>query len=370
MKIVRVEAIPVRLPMLRPMKMAGVVIAEAENLIVRIEAEDGSVGWGESASAPTMTGELPAGMTAAVNYLAPMLVGQAVDNPGALAVIGAMAHRRLHGNSSAHAAIDMALHDLLGKARGLPIHVLLGDPRRSRVPVLWMLGTGQLASDVAEAKEKAGQGCIAFKVKVGIDDPVADAARTRAVREALGPEVLICADANQGWNYAQATTYHTALDGCRLDFLEQPLPGDDLEGMARLAASTSIPIGCDEGIHSSFDIRQHHARGAAAGCSLKAIKLGGVRAVYDAALLCQSLGMKVNLACKVAESGIASAAVLQLAAALPSLDWGLSLSCQYLKEDVVRRPIRIERGHADVPTGAGLGIDVDEAQIDRFRCSG
>jgi muconate cycloisomerase len=115
------------------------------------------------------------------------------------------------------------------------------------------------------------------------------------------------------------------------------------------------------------DLQRHHAQRAAAGCSLKLIKLGGLQAVYRAALLCQNLDMHVNLACKVAESSIASAAVLHLAAALPTLDWGLSLSSPYLADEVVRQPLQIVAGHATVPTGPGLGVEVDEAQVARYR---
>jgi muconate cycloisomerase len=186
------------------------------------------------------------------------------------------------------------------------------------------------------------------------------------VRQVLGTGVLVCADANQGWTLAQAQAYLAALDGAPLDFLEQPLRGDDLPGMQQLAASTRVPIGCDEGIHSLADIRQHHALRAAAGCSLKAIKLGGLRAVRDAAQLCDTLGLRVNLACKVAESSIASAAVLHLAAVLPNIDWGLSLSTQYLADDVVAQPVAVRHGHATVPSGPGLGVRVDEAQVARF----
>jgi muconate cycloisomerase len=369
LKIARVEAIPVRLPMRRPMKMAGVVIEAAENLLVRIEADDGRVGWGEAASAPTMTGELLPGMVAAVRYLAPALVGQAIDDVAALAQLAARCRHALHGNASAHAAIDIALHDLLGQQMQLPIHALLGATQRLQVPVLWMLGTGRLEADVAEARDKAAQGCVAFKVKVGADDPLADAARTRAIRAVLGSDVLVCADANQGWDFEQAAAYLGALEGTALDFLEQPLPGEDLEGMRALAAATPIPIGCDEGIHSLADIRQHHALRAAAGCSLKLIKLGGLRAVLDAARVCDTLGLRVNLACKVAESSIASAAVLHLAAVLPGIDWGLSLSTQYLADDVVRAPITVSDGHARVPTAPGLGVAVEETQVARHRCA-
>jgi len=368
-KIARVDAIPVRLPMRRPMKMAGVVIDAAENLLVRVESDDGRVGWGESASAPTMTGELLPGMAAAVRYLAPTLRGASVDDVACLQTLAWRCQRALQSNASAHAAIDMALHDLLGQARQLPVHALLGTALRQRVPVLWMLGTGRLDADLAEAREKAAQGCVAFKVKVGADDPQADAARTRAVRAALGREVLVCADANQGWTLAQAQAYLAALGDTALDFLEQPLRGDDLQGMQQLAASTDVPIGCDEGIHSLADIRQHHRLHAAAGCSLKLIKLGGLRQVLDAAQACNALGMRVNLACKVAESSIASAAVLHLAAVLPGIDWGLSLSTQYLAEDVVRQPIQVMQGHAAVPGLPGLGVTVDEAQVERYRCA-
>ncbi len=367
MKIAAIEAIPVRLPMRRPMKMAGVVIAAAENLLVRIESDSGLVGWGEAASAPTMTGELLEGMAAGVRYLAPTLIGQRFDD---LAAIEMQMDRALHGNASCKAAIDMALHDLLGQARGQPVHALLGLQRRTRVPALWMLGTGQLDSDLAEARERQADGCVAFKIKVGVGDPLADAQRTRAICAALGGGAggpLVCADANQGWTFEQASAYLAALDGARLDFLEQPLPGEDLDGMRRLAASTRVAIGCDEGVHSLADLRRHHERAAAAGCSLKLIKLGGLQAVYRAALLCQSLQMKVNLACKVAESSIASAAVLHLAAALPALDWGVSLSSPYLADDLVRQPLQVVAGHVTVPMGPGLGIEVDEAQVARYR---
>lgn len=367
MKIAAITAIPVRLPMRRPMKMAGVVIAAAENLLVRVEADSGLVGWGEAASAPTMTGELLDGMAAAVRHLTPALLGRPFDD---LLAVETQMDGALYGNASAKAAIDMALHDLLGKSLGLPVNALLGPQHRSSVPALWMLGTGDLDSDLAEARERQADGCVAFKIKVGVGDPLADAQRTRRLCAALtaGPaRPLICADANQGWTLAQASAYLAALDGAPLDFLEQPLAGGDLDGMRRLAASTAVAIGCDEGVHSLADLRRHHELQAAAGCSLKLIKLGGLQAVFRAAQLCQLLHMKVNLACKVAESSIASAAVLHLAAALPALDWGVSLSSQYLADEVVAQPLRVVDGHVAVPTGAGLGVAVDEAQVARYR---
>jgi muconate cycloisomerase len=142
--------------------------------------------------------------------------------------------------------------------------------------------------------------------------------------------------------------------------------GEDLAGMARVAAATDIAIGCDEGVHRPDDLRRHHEARAARGGSLKAVKLGGLKAVCEAALLCEELGMKVNLAGKMSESGIATAAVLHLAAAVPSLDWGVSPTSPYLTEDVLSRPLRFVEGHAYVPTGAGLGIEVDEKLVRKY----
>ena len=364
MKIQRIEPIAVSLPLTQPIKRSKGVLTSADNVLVRIEA-GGVVGWGEAGSAPTMTGEFIQGMVAAVKHLVPFLEGAALD----VAQVSALMDANLCGNSGAKAAIEMALHDALGKVRGKPVYELLGTKRRSRIPALRMIASGDAAADVIEATRCKAEGYVAYKIKVGAGDVKDDIARTRAVRAALGGDVLISADANQNWSVAQALDYVRAVADTTLNFLEQPVAADDLAGMVDIAAATRIPIGCDEGVHGLDDIRRHHAARAASGASLKTIKMGGLRPMYDAALLCDELGMHVNLACKIAESGIATAAVLHLAAAVPSLDWGVSLTSQYLAEDVLVRPLVFEHGHAEVPDAPGLGVEVDEARVRRFAVS-
>ena len=364
MKIKRIEPVAVSLPMVKPVKMSFEEVRAANNALVRLETDDGVVGWGEAASAPTMTGETVDGMVAAVRYLAPLLEGMPAED---IAAVMERADRYLYGNHAAKSTIEMAMHDTLGKARGMPVYELLGGQRRSRVPLLRLVGTGSAAGDVEEAKKKKAEGYVAFKVKVGVGDPLADAERTRKICEALGNGVvLICADANQGWSVEQAIAYARAVEDTALAFFEQPVAADDVEGMAQVARASRIRIGADEGLHSIEDIRRHHEAGAAHGGSLKTIKLGGMKPVYEAAQLCEQLGMKVNLACKMAETGIAAAAVLHLAAAIPAVDWGVSLTNQYLSDDVLKRPLNIAGGHAEVPTGPGLGIEVDEAKVRRY----
>jgi muconate cycloisomerase len=251
--ITKIEPIAVSLPMLKPVIMAGEEVRSADNVLVRLASDNGLVGWGEAASAPTMTGETTASMVAAVHYLAPVLQGRAAEDiGGALAAMDG----RMYGNHGAKAAIEIALHDLVGRATQRPAHALLGDKRRSRMTILGVIGGGDLDGDLRDAGKKKGDGFAAFKIKVGVDTPEKDAERTRLICDILGAGVLISADANQGFGTEQAIAFVRAVGRCGLDFFEQPVKAHDLAGMAAVAAATDIAIGADEGIHSTADIRR------------------------------------------------------------------------------------------------------------------
>jgi muconate cycloisomerase len=358
----RLDAIPIALPLRKPMKMAGVTIATADNVLVRIEADGGLVGWGEAASAPTMTGDTQAGLMAAIGHLSALVVGQSAwDRPALMRRLG----HALYGNTGAHSAIELALVDLAGRAAGLAAIDLLGGALRRAVAPMWLLGNATPAEDAAEARQRLAQGFRFFKVKVGAKTIEGDIASTLAVRNALGRELPICADANCGFTTAAARRY---LDGTReagLLFLEQPLGPHDLSALAALARSSPIPLGADEGIHSLADVTRH-AQAGAGGVSLKLIKLGGISVAIEAARHAEQLGLAVNVAAKIAGSGIASAAAVHLACASPNVDWGVSLTHFYLAEDIVKEPLKIADGLVALPATPGLGVEVDEAAVARF----
>jgi muconate cycloisomerase len=365
MKITRIEPIAVAFPMKKPVFMAGVEIRQADNALVRIESDTGVVGWGEAASAPTMTGETVESMMAAIAYMIPVVLGR---DPQDIAGASAAMNGRMYGNQAAKAAVEIALHDLVGRATNRPAHALLGGKLRSRIAVLGVISNGELAADIRDAAHKKLEGYGAFKIKVGIDKPLVDAERTRRVCDVLGGDCLISSDANTGWSPDEAVQYVRAIAGSGLTFFEQPVAADDVDGMAKVAAAAGeVAIGADESIHGLEDIRRHHAHKAARGVSLKTIKLGGMRGVMAAGRLCEELGMSVNVACKTGESSIACAAGLHIAAALPQLAWGFTPSIEGLAEDATARPIRIEHGHVEVSDRPGLGIDVDEDRIRRHR---
>ena len=365
MRVKSVEPIAVSLPMIKPVIMAGEEVRRADNVLVRIEADNGLTGWGEAASAPVMTGDTLESLVAGVHYLASALRGRdPADIEGALAAMDG----RMYGNHGAKAAIEIALLDLAGRATGKPVHALLGEKIRSRLPLLAVVGTGDLDGDLRDAEKKKAAGFTAYKIKVGIDTAEKDAARTRAICQVLGAGLLISSDANQGFSTDEAIAYVRAVKGCGLDFFEQPVEASDLAGMAAVAAiDAHIAIGADEGIHSLADIVRHHERKAARGVSLKAIKLGGARAVTEAGRLCDSLGMSVNISCKTGESSIACAAALHVASVIPNIAWGLTLTHIALAEDVTGQPIATARGHVESIDRPGLGIDVDEDRVRRHR---
>ena len=358
----RAQAFGLRLPMKKPVLMAGVRLEHSENFLIRLEANDGTVGWGEASSAPQHGGSTVQEMMQAWQALQARVTGA-----DAMA-LGGLTQQLYDGvkiGKSALGALDMALHDLVGRHLNVPAHVLLGGLRRKAVSPLWLLGTGQRDTDLAEARARYAEGYRFFKLKVGVRALEEEIEMALALRSALGDELRLCADANMGMSADQAIAYAQGVLPARLEFFEQPLAREDLTGLRRLIATGLIPVGLDESVTSVDDLISHAALGVAGG-SLKTLKLGGMSGVAACAHVCQAHGQKINLAGKIAETSIASAAVIQLAAVLPNVDWGVSPSQAYLVEDVVTQPLAPVGGLYAVSQAPGLGIEVDEALVKRY----
>lgn len=363
-RIRTVEAVAISVPLSAPIKMSGVTVSAAENLMVCITDTEGRTGWGEASSAPTMTGEFPEGMVAAARHIGTRIEGAEITD---IAAIHPLIAPLIYANQGPKSAIECALLDLWGQAAGLPMHALLGGALRDSADILTMITGGDLAAEKAFARRQADAGFRAYKVKVGTGTPERDLERATAIRALLGPDVQISADANQGYSTAQGVTFAKGAVAAGMDFLEQLVAGDDLEGMTACARATAVPLGADEGLHSIDDIRRHHALGAARGGSIKTIKMGGALPVMDAGRLMVDLRMSINLAGKVADTSIASAAICHLAMALPQLDWKTSITNQYLAVDPVTDPVRIVDGAVRRIDRPGLGVRPDLDQLAKLR---
>ncbi len=343
----------------RSMPMSGETVSVSRNLFVRVSDGEGNVGWGEAASAPLMTGDTLEGMLAAAESAAVTFAGLEITSAHDVHLL---VKSTIPGSPGARCAVEMAVLDLVGRRTGTPLYQILGGRVRDNAPVLALVSSDRYETEV----ERLLQGGVrAFKVKVGIDGVASDLETCHAVRTAVGKDFRVSADANGGFDLADAIAFAGGAKDAGLDFIEQPLPASDLNGMAACADATSIPIGADEGFRRVEDIRAHHEARAASGGSLKPLKMG-VGGVLAAGKLMDSLKMKVNLAGKVAESSIGSAAIAHLGVTLPRLDWDASPTCQYLSTDVVVEQVKVVDGTLAPSDAPGLGMEVDPDRLRAF----
>ena len=357
MNIKKIESFIGRLKLGIPLKMAGTLIETTDNLFIRIESEDGYVGWGEAASAPSMTGETAASMLAAARHIAPNILGKVFSNAEQFLI---QLDKSIVGNNAAKSALEMAFMDALARQKKVSLHQLLGGIQRSSIPALWMIAGQGGISDADQALEKYQEGWRCFKVKVGMESPEADAKRTIEVLNALPKDAQISADANRGYVLKDALEYLKLVNAHGLSFFEQPIdPRNESEWLS-LRNASDIPIGVDESLSNIEKLQHFIAEKLVHGGSFKTIKLGGVSRVIQACSIASQAGFKINLACKVAETNIATSALLQIACVLPEVSWGISLTNLYLQDEFTFNPPVFEGGVATIPTGYGIGVEVNE----------
>ncbi|MCC7417486.1 MAG: hypothetical protein IT176_10135 [Acidobacteria bacterium] len=363
-EIVAVDTFPAHLPMAKILATSTHRTAYGAVLFVRIRTRGGAEGWGEAGVDPTMSGETLAGMRAAVEqHLKPRLMGLSVFDRVALS---RRLRHQLYGNGGPKAAVDMAMLDAAGRILGVRAVDLLGGAARGTVTVLRLVGGSTvLEQDVEEARGLAAEGFKAFKLKVGMAPIEQEAATAGALRAALGPDALIGADANMAWDVARAQRFARLAAPYDLAFIEQPVAAGDVARMAAVAAASPVPLGADEAIHGVGDILALAEARAIGGVSLKTIKLGGPTPLIAAAVLCDAIGLCVNLA-MVVESTLGSAAMAHAACAVPQADWGVSLGSLLITDDPVVERLQCRGGEIACPAGPGLGVTVDEAHLRRL----
>jgi muconate cycloisomerase len=351
------------IPVRRPHAMSFTTLRAVNFVFVRIETRQGLVGWGEAAclGGPTWSEESAESIAATLErYVVPWLRGRDATQLEALRLEMA---RRVQGNPFARAAVEMALWDLNGRALGVPVHRLLGGRVRERVPLSWSLAVEQPEAELAEARELVARGHRIFKIKTAAHPLAEDVARVRAIREAVGPDVRLRVDANQGWDRPTALRAIRAMEACDLDFIEQPLPRWDLDGLAEIARSVSVPVMADESCASPQDALAIARRGGVAILALKLTKSAGLANTMAIARIAEAAGLGCYVGCMI-ETSLGTAAYLQVALAAAPVTWGCELfGPLLLRGDVVREPVRYADGCILALDGPGLGVDVDETAL-------
>jgi muconate cycloisomerase len=362
-KISDVRVVLADIPVKRPHTMSFTTLERVNFAFVRLETRDGLVGWGEAAclGGPTWSEESAESVAATIErYIAPWLVG--MDATRIEELRGEMS-RRLQGNPFARAAVEMAIWDVNGRALGVPVHRLLGGRVRDRVPLSWSLAVASPEAELDEAKEKVGCGHRIFKIKTAAHPVALDVERVRRIRETVGPDVSLRIDANQGWDRQTALRAIRALEPYGLDFVEQPLPRWDLDGMAEIARQVSIPVMADESCFSPHDALTIARLGGVSILGLKVTKSGGLLGAMAVARIAEAAGMSCYVGCMI-ETSLGTAAYLQVAVAALPVTWGCELfGPLLLAGDVTREPVRYADGAILALDGPGLGVDVDETRL-------
>ncbi|HEV8439896.1 MAG TPA: muconate/chloromuconate family cycloisomerase [Methylomirabilota bacterium] len=363
MKLGNVRVVRADIPVKRPHKLSFTTLEAVNFVFARLETEDGLVGWGEAAclGGPTWSEESPESVAAIIErYIAPWLVGRDATRIEALRLEMA---RRVQGNPFARAAVEMALWDLNARALGVPVHRLLGGRVRERVPLSWSLAVSGQEAEVEEAREKVALGHRIFKIKTAAGSVDDDVERVRKIRQAVGAGVSLRVDANQGWDRPTALRAIRALAAHGLDFVEQPLPRWDLEGMAQLARGVDVPIMADESCFSPHDALAIARLGGVSILALKLTKSAGIAGAMAVARVAEAAGLGCYVGCMI-ETSLGTAAYLQVALAAAPVTWGCELfGPLLLAGDVTREPVRYADGCIVALDGPGFGVDVDETRL-------
>jgi len=293
----------------RPFTIATGTQDECSGLVVELITRDGLSGWGEGVPLPYLTGETLTGCRAVLEELfLPALINQ---DPRGLEALRSRLNRLAVNQPAARCAIDLALIDLCSRLHGVPCWAWLGGSNRP-VQTNYSIGltTPQDAAEQARSLVEQDYACI--KLKIG-GDPDLDLDRARAVRGAIGPEIPLRVDANEGWTFVQAKRFLLRADSLDLQLIEQPLVRSDFEGLKRLRALSSTPICADESLRGVAEARRLADMQAVDIFNIKLMKCGGILEARDIVAIARAAGIDLMIGGMVGESSIAVAAATAVA---------------------------------------------------------
>jgi len=370
LKVTRVTATPLAVPFRETHVTWTGRYAAKSTVLIEVHTDAGLVGLGEAPPVPT------AGIVQAlIEEMAPALVGH---DPGlihafhdrALALqpatgLPAMTLARFRDLvNNALGGIDLALWDLLGQSTGEPLHRLLGGKRVDAIDMFAWLHRKPPEAMVADALAFKQRGFRVFYLKIGLG-PVEDMTVLAALREALGPDAVIRGDANGAWTATEAIANLRALEPFRLDWVEQPVREDDLDGFERVARTVATPLCIDQAVNTARLAGEAIRRRLADVICSDLHRMGGVAAFREMAAAAALAGIGV---CRHAgpELGISAAAHLHLMATIPNATLGNQTYATTVASDIVNEPINtFVDGCLRVPDAPGLGVTLDRDAVER-----
>jgi muconate cycloisomerase len=335
--------------------------------MLKVQTDEGITGLGEVSCTPVWSGE--DNRTAAhliQQELAPVLIG---EDPTQIERVIRLMNRTVANNPFTKAGIEIALWDILGKVAGLPVYRLLGGAVRDFVTTKFSVSGLEPAKAAEVAAWAVAQGFRTMKVKVGID-PDQDVARVRAVREAIGPDIRLGVDANGGWAPRVAIQTIRRLYPYNIFFAEQPVADLDIAWLADVRSQVEVPVMADESVYSLQDAMSIVRASAADILSVYVGKGGGISAARKIAAVAEAAGIVCTVGSNL-ELGVASAAMIHLAMATPTIaaeEFPCDILTPFFYEtDLLVESLPITAGSARPSDRPGLGVELDETQLRRYR---
>ena len=361
LKITGVEIYLFDIPLVQPFRIAIGEMSAATDLLVRVQTDRGIVGLGEACPFPPITGETQETNAAAAKAIRGQVVGR---DPLAIESLLAEIGPFVHSNPSAVAAFDSAFYDILGQVAGLPVFRLLGgDKTAFETDITAGLDTPEVMA--SRAKEFIARGYRTIKAKVGQDADL-DAARIRAVREAVGADAGLRIDANQGWTVPQAIAALRKMAEFNVQFVEQPVAASDIAGLKAVRQASPIPVMADEACFLPADGLKLIRAEACDFFNIKLMKAGGISNAVKIARLAEAANMRCMVGCML-ESNVALTAAAHVVAACRNIVYAdLDGNSEHTSNPVLGG-VTVKGGTMTLPETPGLGCDVDPAFLKKLR---
>ncbi|MFM9281471.1 mandelate racemase/muconate lactonizing enzyme family protein [Paenibacillus jiagnxiensis] len=355
MKIQSIEVMRQSTPLTHPFKTALRTVHHAESVLVRIKADDGRIGWGEAPATIVITGDsLDAIHSAIQDTFAPLLIGA---NLLAYEQILQSVHHAMVGCSSAKAAVDMAVYDLVGQYSGMPLYQFLGG-YRDRIETDFTVSVNAPVEMGEDAAEYVRSGFNVLKIKVGKGDIREDIERIREIRSRIGRDIKIRLDANQGWQVKDAIRSIRKMEdmGLDIELVEQPVKAWDIAGLKAVTDGVSTPIMADESVFSPAQALEVLKLRAADLINIKLMKAGGIYKAQVINQLAEEYGVECMVGSMI-ESRVAVTAAAHFAASKKNITRFDLDAPLLLQHDPVTGGVRYDGRSMTFPDRPGLGIE-------------
>ncbi len=369
MKIVGVDVFLLDCPVKAVFVLAGGVAATpgspSPRVLVKVTIDEGVAGWGEATPTPRWTYETAETIVSTLKkYLAPAVIGlEAWDLDGVhRAMERAINPGVTMGSPLAKSALDVALHDALARRRGMPLCELLGRRRRTEFDLTWMITTLDPSDAERLAREGLDAGYACFECKIGMHGEPGDLELVRRTRAAVGERTLQV-DANRGYRVDAAIRQAKRFEALGVALFEQPLNGLNLSGYRRLVDSTTTPIGIDETLRSLGDLLEYIRQDALHVAVAKVQRNGGFWYSRQLCEIAEAAGLGLSLS-GLTETDLGLAAGMHLAAAFDVNPLQLN-GPQFIDTTFLEQRVWKGGGRVTLPSGPGLGVEVDEAYVRR-----